>query len=71
METRQPVDLKELSLIARSKRELYLVLLNDCKIYMPLIQDINEGYIRDVFAGSIKVLYTIIHTFIYLVYKEQ
>ena len=55
MDAQQPIDLKELSLKASSKKELYFVLLNDCKVYMPPIQDANASYIWGVLTGVVKV----------------
>ena len=55
MSNKVPFDLNELSIKASSKRELYLVLLKDWKIYMPPIQDANSDYIWGVLTGKIKV----------------
>ena len=55
MEVKQPINLEEQSLKASSKRELYIVLLNDWKIYIPPIQDVNASYIRGALTGVIKV----------------
>ena len=55
MDAKQPIDLKELSLKASSKKELYFVLLNDCKVYTFHIQDVNVSYIRSVLTGAVKV----------------
>ena len=40
---------------ASPKRELYLVLLNDWKVYMPPIQDANAEYVRGILTWKIKV----------------
>ena len=55
MDNKTSINLKGLSLKASSKGDLYFVLLNDYKIYMPPIQDANAAYIRGVLTGSIKV----------------
>ena len=57
MDNKVSINFKEFSLKAKSERELYFVLLNDCKIYIPPIQNANAVYIRGVLTGSIKVLY--------------
>ena len=55
MNNKVPIKLKELSTKASSKRELYFILLNDWKVYMPLIQDANVDYVRCILTGKIKV----------------
>ena len=55
MEGSNPIDLNRLAIKARSKKELYDVLLSDCGIYMPPIQFANANYVRDVLTGLIKV----------------
>ena len=55
MEEIDPIDLSKLAVKARSKKELYDVLLSDCGIYMPPIQFANADYVRGVVTGLIKV----------------
>ena len=52
MEETVPYNLNQLGIRARSKRELYLVLLNDWEVYMPPLQDSNAGYVRGVITGT-------------------
>ena len=49
------LDLKQLSIKCRSKKELYDVLVSDWGIYMPPIQFANSGYVRVIITGEIKV----------------
>ena len=55
MEEITQIDLSKLAVKARSKRELYEVLLSDCGVYMPPIQFANADYVRGVVTGLIKV----------------
>ena len=58
MEATVPFSLNHLDVRAKSKRELYLLLVNDWGVYMPPIQDSNAKYVRGVVTGSVKVGFT-------------
>ena len=49
------LELNQLSIKWRSKKELYDVLASDWGIYMPPIQYANSNYVSGVITGDIKV----------------
>ena len=55
MSNKVSLDLSQLSIKWRSKKELYDVLSWDCCIYMPPIQYANSNYVSGVITGTIKV----------------
>ena len=55
MRNKVSLDLSQLSIKWRSKKELYDVLSSDCGIYMPPIQYANSNYVSGVITGAIKV----------------
>ena len=55
MKRRETVNLKELALKCRSKKEVYNVLLFDWDVYLPPIQSANSSYIRGVVRGTVNV----------------
>ena len=55
MERSFSLDLNQVSIKCRSKKELYDVLVSDWGIYMPPIQFANSDYVRGIITGKIKV----------------
>ena len=55
MEQTVALDLKQVSIKCKSKKELYEILASDWGIYMPPIQFANCGYVRVVVTGEVKV----------------
>ena len=55
MEDKVPINLKQLAVKWRSKKELYDILTYDWKVHMPPIEDANANYVRGVITGVTKV----------------
>ena len=55
MERSVSLDLKQVSIKCRSKKELYDLLVSDWGIYLPPIQFANSSYVRGIVTGEIKV----------------
>ena len=49
------LNVNEISLHARSKRELYRLLQLDGDVYLPPLEQANHKYIADVLSGKKKV----------------
>ena len=56
MEQNIPVNVNELAIKCKSKKELYDVMLNDCEFFLPLIQYANAAYMRGILFGKILVI---------------
>ena len=55
MEQLAPLNLGNLALKCKSKKEMYDVLLNDCGVYLPPIEYANASYIRNIMTGKVDV----------------
>ena len=55
MEELKQINLKDLSIRCKSKKELYDLLVHDCELYLPPVQYANAQYIRNVVTGKNKV----------------
>ena len=57
MEGSVSVNIRNLAVKCRSKKELYSVLQSDCEVYMPPIEFANADYWRGIVTGKIKVIF--------------
>ena len=57
MENRVTVNLKDVAVRWKSKKELFAFLASDWGVYMPPIKDANTSYVYGVVSGKIKVLF--------------
>ena len=55
MEELVQINLENLSIRCKSKKELYDLLTHDCGLYLPPLQHANAQYIRGVVTGKTKV----------------
>ena len=55
MESKVTVNLKNVAVRWKSKKELYTFLASDCGVYMPPIKDANASDVNGVVSGEIKV----------------
>ena len=51
------ITINDISIKARSKKEIYMVLSLEGGIYLPPILDANSKYIKDIITGSKEYLY--------------
>jgi hypothetical protein len=70
MDDRPMETVQDLSLIARSKKELYNVLVRDSEIYMPPIKEANAKYIRKIVSGKAKVRLLCCNSTIVFIHKR-
>ena len=50
------VNLNDIPIRARSKKEVYLVLTAEGGLYLPPILDSNESYLKGIMNGTKKIL---------------
>ena len=71
MEQKVSLDISQVSIKCKFKKELYEILVADWGIYMPPIQFANSGYVRGVITGEVKVRFELTFKFSTLVYKMK
>ena len=57
LENAVSVDLRNLAIKCRSKKEFYVILQSDCGVYMPPIEFKNADYWRRIVTGKTKVVH--------------
>ena len=54
------MSVRQISIRARSKKEMYRLLQLEADVYLPPIQQINRKFIADILAGKKKVTHIVL-----------
>ena len=57
---RQRMSVRQISIRARSKKEMYRLLQLEADVYLPPIQQANRKFIADILAGKKKVTHIVL-----------